>query len=687
MKRRRMIQAMLAAPAAPLALAQFAGRAPRLERKGPPGVNLGDPLLEKGCLDVTKAPYHADPTGKKDSTAAIQRAVNDARDHQYVCFFPAGTYLISDTISCQQPVQKLDQPRFTDSMRQSYWDIPGRVCVLMGSTAGKRPVLKLAASAKGFGDPAKPRYAVHIWAQTRNDAPGKEEPEWGKEQPNISFGHTFRNIDIDVRGHAGAVGIRHTGSQGATLQDCTILAEGAFAGMNNCPGQGGGTYNIEVIGGQYGLFSGTECRFPMLAGCSFRGQTKAPVTHASVSPPMVLVGCRIEGDSPVAIDLDGSKGMTAINLVDCVISLKQPGPLFANGRDRVNLFLEDCYVKGVAAVHGEGSKLPDTAQWTKIGRYSWAAANSVTSVNGVASKEREVARWKAAPAVPPYAGIHARHWSRLPSFEDQDAVSVKAFGAKGDGETDDTPAFQAAIAKHAKVFVPRGAYKLNAPLALGPKTALFGLHRSFAVLRIGDAGRESETAVVTMPNDAQAAVSLSFISIGSLVDWTAGRGELVMAPARLRVSGNGGGRFCGVTSIYRGLAVEGTTQPCRFYALNVERVPRNPQSEISNARNVRIYFIKVEATPRGFGVGVAENTGNTALRISASRDLRLYCVNGNVETSEKRAMVELVDSGDVVITHAKSFRTADFPQVRETRGGKVVVEVPSDRASALLIRE
>ncbi|MHB8903221.1 MAG: hypothetical protein ACYC6Y_31045, partial [Thermoguttaceae bacterium] len=64
---------------------------------------------------------------------------------------------------------------------------PGKI-VMFGSSMGKRPVLTLSKDAKGFADPAKPKIAVWIWAQTRDDAPGKQEPEWGKEQPNISLG-------------------------------------------------------------------------------------------------------------------------------------------------------------------------------------------------------------------------------------------------------------------------------------------------------------------------------------------------------------------------------------------------------------------------------------------------------------------------------------------------------------------
>ena len=58
----------------------------------PQELDGSDRLFQFGLLDVTKAPYSADPTGEVDATAAIQRAVNDARDHGLVCFFPEGIY-------------------------------------------------------------------------------------------------------------------------------------------------------------------------------------------------------------------------------------------------------------------------------------------------------------------------------------------------------------------------------------------------------------------------------------------------------------------------------------------------------------------------------------------------------------------------------------------------------------------
>ena len=53
---------------------------------------LGNPeLAEMGLLDVTAAPFDADPTGRHDSTKALHAAIDYARSHCMVVFFPAGT--------------------------------------------------------------------------------------------------------------------------------------------------------------------------------------------------------------------------------------------------------------------------------------------------------------------------------------------------------------------------------------------------------------------------------------------------------------------------------------------------------------------------------------------------------------------------------------------------------------------
>jgi hypothetical protein len=634
-----------------------------------PGCEIADPLADLGCFDITKAPYFADPTGKTDSTQALQKAVNDGRDKGLVCYFPEGTYIVSDTISCEQKVEKLAEPKHVDGGTEHYWPVKRTPIVLIGSTRGKRPVIRLSKDAKGFDDPANPKKVMWIWAQTWFDAPGKEEPIWGLEQPNISFGHIVRGIDFDIRGHAGAIGLRHTGSQGSYLMDSKVYAEGAYAGFNNCPGQGGGTYNIEVEGGKYGLLADPMCRFPMVAASIFKGQSVAPVSNNSNNLPMVLVGCNLESASQVAVDLTPTKYITGLSLVDCVISVKEGGSA-VGVKETGNVFMENVFIKGADWLQTNETKVTYSSGWTKILRYSSCAASAQNLINGAISSKTFVSLENSS-TTPPYEIFHSRHWSRIPSFEDKDAVNVKDLGAVGDGTTDDTNAFKKAIATSQKVFVPKGSFKITEPLVLGPKTQLFALRSA-----------NIDAPLITTVDDPHATTGIFFISSRGPIEWRAGKGvcAFIRGP---KVSGNGGGRFYAPG----GLQIEeGTKQHIYLYAFNVERRRTNPQFLIKSAENVSIFYFKSEASIVGFGVGVAENTGNTPMAIVNSKNVRVYSVCGNITTAEKRPVMQIVNSENIMITQIKSFRTGDFPQVSETHGNETF-EIPTSKTVALFLRE
>ena len=100
-----------------------------------------------GYVDVTKGPFRADPTGKKDSTQAIQAAVLFARDHQMACFFPAGTYLLSDTLSCTQQLYKRANGRVFGGNR-----FPN---VLVGSRGGAAAAARPRAAGGRFCRPGQ----------------------------------------------------------------------------------------------------------------------------------------------------------------------------------------------------------------------------------------------------------------------------------------------------------------------------------------------------------------------------------------------------------------------------------------------------------------------------------------------------------------------------------------------------
>lgn len=682
-------QAVLVVLVQVLAVA-FLGTAVAEPNRYPPGVEASDSLLKSGLLDVTKKPYLADPKGTADATEAIRAAINDARDFGLVCFFPAGTYLISDTLSCEQQNYKLEKPRPVDGSIANYWHKNHKI-VMLGSTGrGKRPVLKLARDAKGFDDPANPKIAVHIWARTWfGDGTG--------EQPNISFGHSFIGIDIDVTGHAGAIGLKHSGSQGCTLQDATIFAEGAFAGLHNCPGQAAGTYNVEIIGGEYGLFADSHSRFPILIGCRFRNQTKAAIgyTRGGTQVPTLVVGSLFENQSGKVIDLTTEPKYAGITLVDCVIRMK--GGVVAATAKPENIFIENTYIEGADGVSTGDRGLPKSSRWILVDRYSSHVGDAVSLLNGRESTEGS-AEWKAVNLEPDWPAIRSRHLKPRPSLEDKDVLNVKDFGALGDGTNDDSDAFERAIAAGNKVFVPPGDYRLTRDLDLRRNTVLFSV--SEFLTSIGTGRRpsahdslqwetpraERDSFTLSTPDDAEASPGLWFVSVRGRVNWRSGKGFLMHLRSPLEFSGNAGGNIHAMVAMGEQFVVEDTRNPLSFYSLNVERVTTNPQSLIRNSAKVRIYYFKVEAGTRNSGEtgGGDENTPGTILN---SEDVRIYCMYGNVKgLSGERAMLEVIDSRKIQVSQLKAFFPGVFPHLKETLDGVVHI-LPSDRICALFVRD
>jgi hypothetical protein len=659
----------------PGALSQLS--ASNLNTTKPPGIPDSDDLMETlGFINVTSAPFFADPTGKTDTTKAIQDAVNEARNTQKVCFFPSGTYLISDTISCEQRVQKLDKPRYTDDMRQSWWEIGSDRFYILGSTIGEGPVLKLSKDAIGFDNPAAPKFAMKVWAQTRNDNIGTDEPVWGNEQPNISFGHILRGLNFDISGHAGAIGVRHAGSQGTLMMDCSVKAEGALAGFNDCPGQGGGTYNISTYGGKYGLIIDASYRFPMLAACTFKGQSIAPVVYTSGSLPLMMVGCYLESNGDCAFDITRLGEIPGISLVDCMIKLNKPGSVISQSRNQ-NIFMENVYIQGATHMQNDQVEVPKPKKWTHVLRYSSCSDNSETIVNGVKSKESFL-DWETAVTEPSQIAIVSKHWKRLPSFEDADAVNIKSFGALGDGKTDDSEAFKKAIKASKKIYFPKGNYKITETIQLEPGTQIFGTRNSSI----------SAVSIITHDNPEDNTF-FSHISVNGPISWGCGKGIMAFASGQIKFTSNGGGQFYAMRSIGgRGGAalIEGNGQPVSLYTLNIERRTTNPQSFVKNVKGLRIYYFKAEATPYGWSVDGGPDTGNTPLAIIDSEDVKLYCACGNVLTSKQRPFIDVVNSRDVLISQVKSFKTDDFPQVRETFG-TTTTEIASNKIAALYLRD
>lgn len=148
-----------------------------------------------------------------------------------------------------------------------------------------------------------------------------------------------------------------------------------------------------------------------------------------------------------------------------------------------------------------------------IGKINQAIIDSREDVTGVVeSKVREAIEGVAidanlitdalVPTINPLGGLSVR----TQASKNRDFISVKDFGAKGDGTTDDTAAIQAAFdsEKLGAIYFPRGLYKVtgvgDACLTLSKNRNIYGASRG-STIRADFAGAETSLLKIAITDN------------------------------------------------------------------------------------------------------------------------------------------------------------------------------------------
>ena len=693
-------------------------------------------LLHYGILDVSKAPFHADPAGDADSTEALRSAARYAQQHHLVVYFPAGRYRVTETIDCTQGLYLRTTERLIGHREEG-------PCVFIGSRAGaRRPTIFLTPGSEGFGDPGRPRPVVDFRARSY-----KSSPE--QEQPNTSINQMFVNLDIEIGAdNAGAIGIELQGAQGSGIQEATIDATHGYIGVRGGSGSGGSHANVTIIGGVIGLDLSDAQPNPTIVGITLIDQARHAI-HYIGTQTLTAVGIRIrssramQGAAINVPDMNGnwSAVVGQIALIDSSIEFTGAATGGTAVTTSRSIYLENVWIGNASVLvnnFGAERVSGNAAGWSHVREYAHGDTPPPFLESGKTYQyqmplyldgQRTLSTLSEVDAegTPPPADLQSRHlWgSRVPGWESSGAVNVMEppYNARGDGVSDDTDAIQRAVDAGEIVFLPKGYFRVTRPIRLRANTQLVGVSRNLSTLiaaqsaAFGDA--QNPQPVVQTSTAASAQSQVAFLTLQApaevpgayALDWQSGRDSIFRnvniqqrstdghggrpgTPAArdrstplVQISGNGGGRFYNLyqesawyqTADYRHLLVSGTREPLRFYQLNPEHAQSDANVEIRDAANVDIFGIKSE--------------GNYALLwIRDSADINVYGFGGN---SSPFAASEGYPSGfaDYTPSIVRIERTPRFRLVNVVDYGRMSgddpifgVGVAADRWHAILER-
>lgn len=404
-----------------------------------------------GVVDVTSEPYNAVGDGQADDTAAIQQALDDHVGTGRIIYLPAGTFLISDTLSVETE----------DAQTQPSLTIQGG-----GAT---ETTLRLAPSTPGFGDPESPKAMLYTGVQNRQGSGGP-----------VRRLHLFDMQVLVEDENPGAIGVDFTGHDRSGIENVIVTSTGGAGVMGirlERPWAGSRMVrNVEVHGFDIGIGVAEESFSNTFEYVTLNGQNQIGFRN---NRGFVSIR-RLQSNNAVpAVQNVHALGMVVLLEASLFGGTQEHPAIDSEGE----LFLRDIVTEGYlgsARLRGKVVVEGDAGEFT---------SRDPSTLYGSGAQSLGL----------PIEDAPALNWPPL-----EDWTNVADFGALPQDGVADTEAIQDALSSGAShVYVPFGRYRLTDTLQIPPTLeALVGME-STLLLRGDILDPDRDAALINVEADSE----------------------------------------------------------------------------------------------------------------------------------------------------------------------------------------